>query len=76
MLPELNNAKILKKKRQCKVLQKKKVKVLKKSDFCANRTQGQSLFPSALPTLPQILQTELANFQVTKKKRKKGDAPS
>ena len=42
---------------------------------CANRTQGQSLFPSALPSLPQTLQTEMANFHVSKKKRK-GDAPS
>ena len=43
----------------------------KKSNFRANRTEGQSLFQSALPSLPQTLQTELANFRVTKKKEKK-----
>ena len=75
MLPELNNAKILKKKTM-QGFAEKKSKGLKKSDFCANRTQGQTLFPSALPSLPQTLQTKLANFHVTKKKRKKGDAPS
>ena len=70
MLPELNNAKILK-KRQCKVLQKKKVKFKKKGlAYYANRTEGLSLFHSALPSLPQTLQTEVANSHVIKKKRK------
>ena len=51
--------------------EKKSKGLKKKSDFHANRTQGQTLFPSALPSLPQTLQTKLANFHVTKKKEKK-----